>query len=163
MRAAQVTALTGPAGVSVVEVPEPTLWPGQVLIDVHAVGVAFPDLLLSKGEYQLKPELPFTLGSTSRARSSRRSEGFEAGDRVVGVLPHGGASDRVASAAAFTFRLPDSMSFEAAAAIPMNYLTAHFALVERGGLKAGETVLVHGAAGVSAPRRSRWPRASVPG
>jgi NADPH2:quinone reductase len=147
MRAAQVTSLSGPSGVSVVEVPEPTLWPGQVLIDVHAVGVAFPDLLLSKGEYQLKPELPFTLGVDFAGTIVESAEGFEAGERVVGVLPHGGASDRVASAADFTFKLPDSMSFEAAAAIPMNYLTAHFALVERGGLKPGETVLVHGAAG----------------
>lgn len=147
MRAAQVTSFSGSSGVTVNDVPEPSLSPGQVLIDVHAVGVAFPDLLLSKGEYQLRPELPFTLGIDFAGTIVESAEGFDVGQRVVGVLPHGGASERVASVAAFTFALPDSVSFEAAAAIPANYLTAHFALMERGGLKAGETVLVHGAAG----------------
>lgn len=152
MRAVQVTSLEGPSGIEVVEVDEPTPQPGDVLIEVHRVGIAFPDLLLSKGEYQLKPELPFTLGvdfagTVVDAGGAVGSRGFEAGQRVVGVLPHGGAAERVACPAMFTFPLPDALSYDEGAAIPMNYLTAHFALVERGGLKAGETVLVHGAAG----------------
>lgn len=147
MRAVQVTSLDGPSGVRLVDVPEPTPWPGQVVIQVEAVGVSFPDLLLSKGEYQLKPEVPFTLGVDFAGTVVEAGGGLEVGQRVAGCLPYGGAAERVAHSADFVFPLPDAMSFEAAAAIPMNYLTAHFALVERGGLREGETVLVHGAAG----------------
>ena len=146
MRAAQVVTPTGPADVVVREVDEPVPSPHDVLIDVHAVGVSFPDLLLSKGQYQMKPEPPFTLG-VDVAGTVVSGPGFEPGQRVVGVLPYGGASERAAVPAVSVFALPDSLTFEQGAAIPLNYLTAHFALVERAGLRAGETVLVHGAAG----------------
>ena len=150
MRALQVLRPTGPDGVEVTEVEEPTAGPGDVLVEVHRVGVSFPDLLLSKGEYQLKPEPPFTLGvdlaGTVVAVGAEVTR-FGVGDRVAGVLPHGGAAELAVVPEAFTFPLPDAVSFDAGAAIPMNYLTAHFALVERGGLREGETVLVHGAAG----------------
>ena len=91
MRAAQVVTPTGPADVVVREVDDPI--PGQhdVLIDVHAVGVSFPDLLLSKGQYQMKPEPPFTLG-VDVAGTVVSGPGFEPGQRVVGVLPYGGAA-----------------------------------------------------------------------
>ena len=152
MRALQVTRLDGPAAVSVEEVPEPGPegpFGPQVLVEVHAVGVSFPDLLLSKGEYQLKPELPFTLGVdfAGVVRSAPDGSGLAAGDRVAACLGHGGASDVVGLGPDSVFPLPDALSFEQGAAIPMNYLTAHFALVERGHLREGETVLVHGAAG----------------
>jgi NADPH2:quinone reductase len=147
MRAARVITPSGPSGVEVREVDEPSPQPHEVLIDVHAVGVSFPDLLLSKGEYQLKPEPPFTLGVDFAGTVVSGPEGFEPGQRVVGVLPHGGAAERVAVPADFAFPLPDGLSYDEGAALPMNYLTAHFALVERGGIKEGETVLVHGAAG----------------
>lgn len=147
MHAVQVTRLEGPGAVEVVEVDEPTPQPQDVLIEVEAIGVSFPDLLLSKGQYQLKPELPFTLGVDFAGTVVKAAHGFETGQRVVGVLPHGGASERVACPASFVFPLPDALSYDEGAAIPMNYLTAHFALVERGDLKEGETVLVHGAAG----------------
>jgi NADPH2:quinone reductase len=152
MRALQVTRLDGPSAVSVEEVPEPEAegpFGPQVLVEVHAVGISFPDLLLSKGEYQLKPELPFTLGVdfAGVVRSAPDGSGLTAGDRVAACLGHGGASDVVGLGADSVFPLPDALSFEQGAAIPMNYLTAHFALVERGHLREGETVLVHGAAG----------------
>lgn len=146
MRAAQVLSLTGPDGVAVHDVPEPTPWPGSVLVEVHAVGVAFPDLLLSRGQYQIKPEPPFTLGADF-AGTVVSGDGFRAGARVAGVLAYGAAGDRVAVAAENLFPLPDDVSYETGAALPMNYLTALFALQERAGLRAGETVLVHGAAG----------------
>lgn len=126
---------------------EPVAGDGDVLIDVHRVGISFPDLLLSRGEYQLKPDLPFTLGVDFAGTVVEAAHDFEAGQRVVGVLPHGGAAERVACPAMFTFPLPEALSYDEGAALPMNYLTAHFALVERGGLREGETVLVHGAAG----------------
>ena len=146
MRAAQVVTTTGPADVVVRDVPEPTPSADQVLVEVHSVGISFPDLLLSKGEYQLKPEVPFTLG-VDFAGTVVSGPGFEPGQRVAGVGGWGGAAELVANPAAFTFPLPDEMSYDEGAALPMNYLTAHFALAERGGLRSGETVLVHGAAG----------------
>src|SRR6478672_9188923 len=137
MRAVRVNTLEGPSAVTVEEVPEPTAegaFGPQVLVDVHAVGVSFPDLLLSRGEYQIKPDLPFTLGVdfAGVVRSAPDGSGLAPGDRVAAVLPQGGASDVVALGADTVFHLPDSLSFEQGAALPMNYLTAHFALVERG-------------------------------
>jgi len=152
MRAVQVTTLGGPSAVEVRDVPEPGAdgpFGPQMLIDVHAVGVSFPDLLLSKGEYQLKPDLPFTLGVdfAGVVRSTPEGTGFAAGDRVAACLPCGGAAETVGLGADSVFPLPDALTFEQGAAIPMNYLTAQFALKERGQVREGETVLVHGAAG----------------
>src|SRR5687768_5501908 len=146
MRAVQVLTPTGPSDVEIREVEEPVPGPTDVLVEVHRVGVSFPDLLLSKGKYQLKPEPPFTLG-VDFAGTVISGPGFEPGQRVAGVNAYGGAAERVANPAMFTFALPDSVSFDEGAALPMNYLTAQFALAERGRLQAGETVLVHGAAG----------------
>jgi NADPH2:quinone reductase len=146
MRAVQVVTPTGPADVEVREVDEPTPGPADVLIEVHRVGVSFPDLLLSRGEYQLKPEPPFSLG-VDVAGTVVSGAGFEPGQRVAAVVAYGGAQERAAIPADATFALPDSVSYDAGAALPMNYLTAQFALAERGQLRPGETVLVHGAAG----------------
>jgi len=152
MRALQVTTLGGPGAVEVRDVPEPEAdgpFGPQLLVDVHAVGVSFPDLLLSKGEYQLKPDLPFTLGVdfAGVVRAAPDGSGFAAGDRVAGCLPYGGAAETVGLGPDTVFPLPDDLTFEQGAAIPMNYLTAQFALKERGQVREGETVLVHGAAG----------------
>jgi NADPH2:quinone reductase len=146
MRAVQVITTTGPSDLELRDVDEPVPGPDDVLVEVHRVGVSFPDLLLSKGEYQLKPEPPFTLG-VDFAGTVVSGPGFEPGQRVAGVNAYGGAAERIANPAMFTFALPDQVSFEEGAALPMNYLTAQFALAERGQLRAGETVLVHGAAG----------------
>ena len=146
MRAVQVLTPTGPSDVEIREVEEPVPGPDDVLVEVHRVGISFPDLLLSKGKYQLKPEPPFTLG-VDFAGTVFSGPGFEPGQRVAGVNAYGGAAERVANPAMFTFALPDSVSYDEGAALPMNYLTAQFALAERGRLQAGETVLVHGAAG----------------
>ena len=146
MRAVQVVQPTGPDDVVVNDVPEPTPREGEVLVDVHRVGVSFPDLLLSRGQYQLRPDPPFTLG-VDFAGVVVSGPGFEPGQRVAGVAGHGNAAERVACPADATFPLPDSVSFDEGAALPMNYLTAQFALAVRAQLRAGETVLVHGAAG----------------
>ena len=149
MRSLQVSSLVGPRGVEVAEVPEPTPGDGDVVVEVKAVGVSFPDLLLSRGEYQMKPEPPFQLGVdfAGVVRTAPDGSGFTAGDRVACVLPWGGGAEVVALGPDSVFPLPDNVSFEAGAALPMNYLTAQFALATRAGLRAGETVLVHGAAG----------------
>ncbi|MEI2715293.1 MAG: NADPH:quinone oxidoreductase family protein [Nocardioides sp.] len=151
MRAAQVVTTTGPADVVINEVDSPTPQAHDVLIEVHAVGISFPDLLLSKGQYQIKPEPPFTLGVDFAGvvldPGAPESSGFQVGQRVCGVNAYGGAAEVVANPVIFTFPLPDNVSYEQGAALPMNYLTAQFALKQRGGIKAGETVLVNGAAG----------------
>lgn len=152
MRAAQVTRLDGPAAIEINEIDEPTengIFGPQVVIEVHAVGVSFPDLLMSKGEYQIKPPLPFTLGVDLAGviRSAPDGTGFAPGDRVAACVGNGGAAEVVGLGADSVFPLPDNLSFEQGAALPMNYLTAHFVLKERGQLQAGETVLVNGAAG----------------
>ncbi len=148
MRSVQVVRPVGPRGVEVVDVPEPEA-SGKVLVDVHALGVSWPDLLLTRGEYQLKPEVPFQLGVdfAGVVRSAPEGCGFAAGDRVACCLPYGGGADVVALDPESVFPLPDAVEFTAAAAIPMNYLTAQFALATRAQLRRGETVLVHGAAG----------------
>ena len=93
MRAALVTRLDGPSAVEVTDVPATAVTDGQVLVDVRAVGISFPDLLLSKGEYQVKPDLPFQLGVdfAGVVREAPEGSGFGAGDRVACVLPYGGA------------------------------------------------------------------------
>lgn len=147
MRAVQVVRTEGPAGVEIREVPVPVAGPGQVLIEVHSIGVSFPDLLLSKGQYQLRPEPPFTLGVDVAGTVLEATEGFAAGQRVAAVLPLGAAAEVVACPADFVLPLPEQLGFDEGAALPMNYLTAHFALAVRGSLRPGETVLVLGAAG----------------
>src|ERR1700756_5466424 len=136
MRAIQVTTLDGPKAVQLVDVPEPT---GELIVEIHACGVNFPDVLQTRGLYQIKPELPFIPGS--------EVAGTAHGRRVVAFPGWGGFAERVAVDASMVFDLPDNVSFAQGAALPMNYLTVDFALVRRGHLQPGETVLVHGAAG----------------
>ncbi|MCG7609452.1 MULTISPECIES: NADPH:quinone oxidoreductase family protein [Mycobacterium] len=150
MRAAQITTLDGPDAVRVAEVEEPNADSGDVVIDVHAAGVAFPDALLTRGLYQYKPELPFSPGAeiAGVVRSAPAGAHVGAGDRVLGLtMLSGGMAEVVALPAERVFPLPDSVSFEAGAGILFNDLTVQFALRTRGRLAQGETVLVHGAAG----------------
>jgi NADPH2:quinone reductase len=149
MRAARISRLDGPDAVELAEVDEPQPTGDQLLVDVHAAGVAFPDVLLSRGEYQMKPELPFVPGAevAGVVRSAPDGAPFRAGDRVAGFPVLGGFAETVVLSPVTTFALPDRVDFVAGAALPMNYLTMHFALVKRGNLQRGETVLVHGAAG----------------
>ena len=149
MRAVQITTLDGPTAVEVVDVPEPTAGPQDVVVDVHVAGVTFPEVLQTRGAYQIKPELPFVPGSEAAGvvRSAPQGSGFAAGDRVIAFAGLGTYAETVVSSPAMTFALPDGVSFEQAAALPMNYFTMQFGLVRRGKLQPGETVLVHGAAG----------------
>lgn len=148
MRAVHISSLDGPAAVELVDVPEPAN-DSQVIVDVHAAGVTFPELLQSRGEYQLKPQLPFVPGSevAGVVRSAPEGSGVSAGDRVAAFPGLGGFAEVVAADPRMVFPLPEGMSFVQGAGVPMNVLTVHFALVRRGGLREGETVLVHGAAG----------------
>jgi NADPH2:quinone reductase len=148
VRALQITELTGPAGLKAVDIPAPEPDGNGVLIDVEAAGVAFPDVLMTRGLYQYKPDPPFTPGAevAGTVRSAPDGSGFSEGDRVMAFLM-GGFQEQVVAPPFMTFKVPDNLSTEQAAGFPMNYHTAHFALHHRGHLKEGETVLVHGAAG----------------
>ncbi len=149
MRAAQVRRLDGPSGVDVVYLPEPVAGPGELVVDVDCAGISFPDLLLTRGLYQLKPELPFTIGIdfAGTIRHPSLDGRFAAGDRVAGFGAIGAAAQTVTAPPENLFPLPARVSFEQAAGLPLNYLTALLALTIRGNLRPGETVLVHGAAG----------------
>lgn len=149
MRAVQVVGLEGPSAVRVLDVPSPRRRDGDVLIDVVAAGVSFPDVLLTRGLYQHKPDPPFTLGSecAGTVRRADPTSRYSAGDRVVAFTMSGAFAETVAAPEWAVLPLPDDVGFSTGACLPMNYLTAHFALAERGRLRPGETVLVHGAAG----------------
>jgi NADPH2:quinone reductase len=145
MRAIQVTTLDGPKAVQLVDLPAPEA-ADQVVVEVHAVGVNFPDVLQTRGLYQIKPPLPFIPGSEV-AGTVVSGPGFEPGQRVVGFCGWGGYADQVAVDPSMVFPLPDALSFVQGAALPMNYLTVDFALQHRTLLREGETLLVQGAAG----------------
>jgi NADPH2:quinone reductase len=149
MRAVRVTELGGPASLELADVEEPAAEAGSLLLDVKAAGVAFPDLLLSRGQYQLKPDPPFTLGTelAGIVRTAPEGSGFAAGDRVMAMTMLGGFADVAVAQPALTFALPDELDFAQGAGYVMNYHTAHFALVRRAELRAGERLLVHGAGG----------------
>lgn len=149
MRAVHVTRLDGPEAVEIVDLPQPNVPDGHVLIQVERAGVSFPDLLLTRGEYQIRPDLPFVPGAevSGTVVSAPDDSGFTAGDCVAAFPGFGGFAEFVTASTDFVFPLPDDLSFDVGAALPMNYLTCLFGLLQRGGLQAGETVLVHGAAG----------------
>src|SRR2546422_4846398 len=124
--------------------------PGSgVLVDVHAAGVSFPELLQTRGEYQLKPELPFIPGSevAGIVRSAPDGAQVSAGERVAAFCALGGFAETAVAPEFFTFALSPELDFAQGAGLILNYHTAYFSLALRGRLKEGETVLVHGAAG----------------
>ncbi len=155
MKAIQITELTGPdSALSLVDLPEPEpthmLSPGAgVLIDVHCAGVAFPELLQTRGQYQIKPPLPFVPGSevAGVVRSAPAGAAVKPGDRVAAFCALGGFAETAVAPPFLTFALPAELDFAQGAGLILNYHTAYFSLVLRGRLRAGETVLVHGAAG----------------
>ena len=148
MKAIQITTLDGPDALEFNELPDPS-GDDKVVIDVKAAGVAFPELLQTRGLYQMKPETPFVPGAevAGIVESAPEGSGLSQGDRVAALPLLGGFAQKVAADPSMTFKLPDSVGFEEGASFLFNYCTAYFGLVERGQLAEGETVLVHGAAG----------------
>jgi NADPH2:quinone reductase len=155
VRAIQITELSGPdEALKLADVPEPEpshmLTPGSgVLVDVHAAGVSFPEVLQTRGEYQLKPPLPFVPGSevAGVVRSAPDGAAVGPGDRVAAFCALGGFAEVAVAPEFFTFALPDELDFAQGAGLVLNYHTAYFSLRLRGRLGEGETVLVQGAAG----------------
>ncbi|MCV7359461.1 NADPH:quinone oxidoreductase family protein [Mycolicibacterium fluoranthenivorans] len=148
MKALVAQSLTGTEGLAYTDVDDPVS-PDAVIIDVGAAGVCFPDLLLLRGEYQLRLEPPFTPGMevAGTVRSAPVESGFTAGQRVSAFTMLGGYAEQVAVAPSSVVPTPEGIDDASAAALLGNYYTMYFALARRAALRAGETVLVLGSAG----------------
>ncbi len=150
MRAVVVERWTEPADLEVKEVPEPEVQPGTVKLEVRAAGCNFFDILMVKGQYQVKPPFPFTPGAEVAGivrEVGEGVEGFAPGDRVFASAGLGGFAEVAVTPAAGTYALPEGMSFEQGAALPIIYPTSYAGLVFRADLQPGEDLLVHAAAG----------------
>lgn len=131
-------------------VPDPVPGPGEVLIEARAIGVNFPDLMVMQGSYQLLPPRPFSPGKEVAGVVRAVGEGVtrvRAGDHAMALPEYGTYAEKVVVSEAHCFRLPPEMPFDEGAVLALAYQTAHFALVERGAYREGETVLVTGASG----------------
>ena len=137
------------SGTQLEEIAEPVRKEGQVLIRVRAASLNYPDLLMTRGTYQFRPDLPFVSGleMAGEVVEADVGSGFAKGDRVMGGAKTGAFAEQVALPASTLRRIPGSLTFAQAAAMGAAYHTAYVALVELGGLEAGQTVLVHGASG----------------
>ena len=150
MRSVVITRHGPPEVLQVQERPDPKPGPGEVEIEVRAAGINFADLMARVGLYPDAPNPPTVVGYEVAGTVSAVGEGangHSVGDRVMAGTRFGGYSERVVARAANVAALPESLSFEQGAAVPVNYLTAHLALVRFGSLEKGERVLIHAAAG----------------
>lgn len=150
MRAVVCNEWGPPESLVVEELPDLHAEAGQVVVDVKAASVNFPDLLIIQDKYQFKPQLPFTPGSEVAGVVREVGDGVtdvKPGDRVLAMTGWGGFAEQIKTGAGGAVPIPDEMSFEAAAALLMAYGTSHYALKDRAQIQPGETLLVLGAAG----------------
>jgi NADPH2:quinone reductase len=150
MKALQCVELGMPDKLQINEVADPTIIPDHVLIDNKAASVNFPDVLMIQGLYQFQPELPFSPGGESAGIVSEVGEGVKninVGDRVFAMTGLGAFAEKIVAHKSSVVKIPETMDFETAAALPMTYGTSLYALKQRAELKEGETLLVLGAAG----------------
>jgi NADPH2:quinone reductase len=153
VRAWQVTALGEPADVMrLADVPSPEVVPGHLRVRVLATALNFPDVLMARGHYQVRPELPFTPGVEVCGEVLEVGEGVSGttiGARVIGTaaVPHGALAQECLMPASGTFAAPASLGDAEASTLTIGYQTAYVGLVRRAALRAGETLLVHAAAG----------------
>jgi NADPH:quinone reductase len=149
MLALQVVEPIGPDGLRLRRIPRPVAKPGEVVIDVHTAGVTFPDLLMTRGQYQQRPEPPFSPGLEVAGVVTEADEhsGVGPGDRVIAYTATGGFAEAVAVPWHHVVPLHPEVDYLHGVGLMVNYQTAYFSLVERGRLQAGETLVVHGAGG----------------
>jgi NADPH2:quinone reductase len=150
MRALLSKASGGPETLELTELPDPVPVRGQVLIDVKACAINYPDVLIIEDRYQFKPPRPFAPGGEIAGTIAALGEGvsdWRVGERVMGVIGHGGLATRIATEPQRLYRLPEERSFAEGAALILTYGTTIHALLDRGRLKAGQSLLVLGAAG----------------
>ena len=132
------------------EIADPRAEAGQVVVDVKAAGVSFPDVLIVQGKYQFQPPFPFSPGGEIAGIISEVGEGvvdWKIGDRVIAMTGNGGIAEKVVAFEMTLMPLPETMDFKDGAAFPLNYGTTYHALKQRGQLQTGETLLVTGAGG----------------
>ncbi|HEY1143411.1 MAG TPA: NADPH:quinone oxidoreductase family protein [Sphingomicrobium sp.] len=140
----------GPETLRLSEVPEPTPGPGELLVRVRAAAINYPDVLIIEDKYQLRPPRPFAPGGEIAGEveaAGGEVQGWSVGDRVVAVTGFGGLSEKIVVPARSAFRLPAERSFAEGSALLLTYATSIHALLDRGRLEAGQTLLVLGAAG----------------
>lgn len=150
MKAIVCHELSGPAALRLEDVPEPRSGPGQVRVRVRACGINFADSLIARGQYQMQPEPPFSPGFEVAGEVLEAGDGvtgFRAGDRVIAIVPHGGYAEQVVANVNRCVAMPATMPHEHGAAFPVVFGTSHVALWHRAGLRAGETLVVHGSSG----------------
>jgi NADPH2:quinone reductase len=150
MKAIVCKAWGTPDSLLLEDLPDPAPGPGQAVVEVRAAGVNFPDVLTVQGKYQIRPELPFTPGNEFAGIVRAVGPGvdaYHAGDRVIGFTRTGAFAEQALAPVDALVLMPPGMDFEVAASISVTYGTAHHALLDRGALQAGETLLVLGAAG----------------
>lgn len=136
--------------VKIGELPDPIPGKGEIVIDVKAAEVNYPDILVIAGQYQVKPPLPFSPGKVASGIVSAMGEGVTAlklGDRVSATVEYGAFAEKLRAPVVNVFRIPDGIGFAKAAALGLVYQTAHFALVERARMQKGDRVLILGASG----------------
>jgi NADPH:quinone reductase len=140
----------GPDTLRLDEIADPQPGPGELLVRVRAAAINYPDVLIIEDRYQLKPPRPFAPGGEIAGEVEAVGEGIEgwgSGDRVIAITGFGGLAEKVVISAKSAFRLPEERSFEEGAALLLTYATSIHALLDRGKLQAGQTLLVLGAAG----------------
>jgi NADPH2:quinone reductase len=150
MKALLSEAPGGPETLVLRDVPDPVAGPGQLLVRVRACAINYPDVLIIEDRYQFKPPRPFAPGGEVAGVVEAVGDGVDGwaeGDRAIAMIGHGGLAEKVAVNAATALRLPEERSFEEGSALILTYATSIHALLDRGRLKAGETLLVLGAAG----------------
>ncbi|MFN3389287.1 MAG: alcohol dehydrogenase catalytic domain-containing protein, partial [Allosphingosinicella sp.] len=150
MKALLSTAPGGPETLELAELPDPVPGPGQLLVRVKACAINYPDVLIIEDKYQFKPPRPFAPGGEIAGLVEAAGEGVEGwkeGDRLIAMLGHGGLAEKVLVPAAMALPLPQERSFEEGSALILTYATSIHALLDRGRLQEGQTLLVLGAAG----------------
>ena len=150
MRAVLVKQLKNRDAVGLDEAPEPSPGAREILVEVAASSVNFPDILMMDGKYQIRPDPPFVLGKEAAGTViglGEGTKGYSPGDRVIVEVDYGGFAERLVAPAAAAFKIPDDMDFPTAAAMGLVYQTAWLALFPRAGLQKGDVVLVNGASG----------------
>ena len=150
MKALLSTEVGGPEALVLTDVPDPSPGPAELLVRVRACAINYPDVLIIEDKYQFRPERPFAPGGEISGEVIAVGEGVEgwaAGDRLIGYNGHGGLAEQTVLPAKHAFALPAQHGFTESAALLITYATVIHALVDRGRLKSGETLLVLGAAG----------------
>ncbi|HYD38961.1 MAG TPA: NADPH:quinone oxidoreductase family protein [Allosphingosinicella sp.] len=150
MKALLSTAVGGPGTLELAELPDPEPGQGQLLVRVRACAINYPDVLIIEDKYQFRPPRPFAPGGEVAGTVDAVGEGVEGwseGDRLIAMIGHGGLQEKIVIAAAQAVPLPPERSFEEGSALILTYATSLHALLDRGRLEAGETLLVLGAAG----------------